>query len=74
MAPSRDVSDSAVLFVVESPKLTRPLPVTAVVTLTFVQVPAVAGPEAPRLAPNGGALAFVMVLSPQVLSDTEEAV
>jgi hypothetical protein len=59
-----------VLPVVDSPKLTNPLPVTAEVTLTLVHVPAAAAPELPSFAPNGGALESVMVVSPHVLSPT----
>jgi hypothetical protein len=74
LVPSRDESARAVPFVVESPKLTRPLPVTPAVTFTLVSVPEVAGPDAPRLAPKGGAFESVIVVSPQVLSETEKAV
>src|ERR1035437_9135131 len=52
-APSRDDSERAVLLVVESPKLTRPLPVTADVTLTLVQVPVATAPELPSWVPDG---------------------
>ena len=70
--PSRDESETAVLFVVDSPRLNVPLPVIAPVTLTLVQVPAVILPEQPTLiVPNGGELALVMVVSPQVLSAIE---
>ena len=55
--PSRDVSETAVLLVVESPKLTRPLPVIAEVTSTLVHVPAAILLELPSLVgPNGGEL------------------
>ena len=54
---SRDESARAVLLVVESPKLTSPLPVTAEVTSTLVQVLAATFPELPSLAPKGGAFA-----------------
>ena len=71
-APSRDDSETAVLFVVDSPKLYVPLPVIAEVTLTLVHAPAVTLPELPSLVgPNGGELALVMVASAQVLSATE---
>ena len=72
LAPSRDESETAVLFVVESPKLNVPLPVIADVTPTLVQVPAAILPELPSLlVPNGGELALVMLVSPQVPSATE---
>ena len=70
--PSRDESETAVLFVVDSPKLYVPLPVIAEVTSTLVQAPAVTLPELPSLVvPNGGELALVIVASAQVLSATE---
>jgi hypothetical protein len=69
--PSRDESDRAVLFVVDRPKLIRPLPVTAEVTSTLVQAFAVTLPELPSCPPNGGALESVIVVSPHVLSATE---
>jgi hypothetical protein len=47
LAPSREESDTAVLLVVEMPKLIRPFPVTAGVTLTLVHDPAVMAPELP---------------------------
>src|SRR5450759_1063351 len=64
----------AVEFVVERPKLICPPPVTTDVTVTLVQMPVLTGPELPRLAPNGGALASTIVVSPQVLSATEKTV
>jgi hypothetical protein len=70
--PSRDESEMAVLFAVESPKLIVPLPATAEVTSTLVQVPAAILPELPsRVGPKGGEFALAIVLSPQVLSATE---
>jgi hypothetical protein len=69
-APSRDDKDRAVPFVVDSPKLTRPLAVTADVTVTLVQVPEATAPELPSLGPNGGAFEFVIAVSTQVLSAT----
>ena len=71
-APSRDDSETAVLFVVDSPKLYVPLPVIAEVTFTLVHVPAVTLPELPSLVvPTGGELALVTAASVQVLSATE---
>jgi hypothetical protein len=70
--PSRDESETAVLLVVDSPRLNVPLPVIAEVTLALVQAPAVILPELPSfVVPSGGELALVMVASPQVLSATE---
>jgi hypothetical protein len=70
--PSRDESETAVLFVVEIPKLYVPLPDIAAVTSTLVHVPAVILPELLKLVgPKGGALSLVMVVSPQVLFATE---
>jgi hypothetical protein len=74
LAPSLADRASAVEFVVESPKLTCPPAVTTDVTVTLVQTPVLTGPELPRLAPNGGALASTIVVSPQVLSATEKTV
>ena len=60
------------LFAVKSPKLMIPLPATAEVTSTLVQVPAAILPELPSLvAPKGGEFALAIVVSPQVLSATE---
>lgn len=58
------------LLVVDKPKLIRPLPVTADVTVTLVQLPDVTAPELPSLAPNGGAFESLIVVSPQVVSAT----
>jgi hypothetical protein len=70
--PSREESETAVLFAVKSPKLMIPLPATAEVTSTLVQVPAAILPELPSLvAPKGGEFALAIVVSPQVLSATE---
>jgi hypothetical protein len=70
--PSRDESETAVLLVVDSPRLNVPLPVIAEVTFALVQAPAVILPELPSfVVPSGGELALVMVASPQVLSATE---
>ena len=71
LALSRDESDTAVALVVDRPKQYVPLPVIAAVTSTLVQVPAVILPELPSLVPNGGALADVIVVSPQEQSATE---
>ena len=71
-APSRDESETAVAAAVDRPKLYVALPVTAEVTSTLVQLPAVILPELPSLvAPKGGALAAVIVVSPQVELVTE---
>ena len=70
--PSRDENETAVLLAVERPRLIMPLPVTAEVTSTLVQVPAEILPELPSLvAPKGGEFALARVASPQVLSATE---
>ena len=60
LAPSREESDSAVLLVVDRPKLTRPLHETADVTSTLVHVPVVTLPELPSLPPKGGAFEAVL--------------
>ncbi len=70
--PVLDESDNAVEFVVESPKLKVPFPVIALVTSTLYHVPDVTGPELPSFAPNGGAFEYVIVVSPQVVSATEQ--
>ena len=72
-APSREDRARAVLLVVDVPKLIKPLPVTADVTLTLVHEPAATAPELPSFAPNGGAFESVIVVSPQVVSATLNA-
>lgn len=57
----------AVVFVVYSPRLIVPLPVTSEVTSTVVQVPALKEPEEPTELPIEGELLYVMPVSVQVL-------
>lgn len=54
-APSLEERARAVPLVVDNPKLTSPLPVTAEVTLTLVQAPAAAGA---KLGSSGACLAL----------------
>ena len=72
LAPdSRLARVNAVGLDVMSARLTGPLPVTSGVTSTVTHVPATSGPEEPTaVAENDGALAKVIVVSPQVLSET----
>lgn len=71
LAPdSRLASASAVELLVASAKLKVPLPVMYAVTLIEFHVFATAAPDEPSVAPSAGALLNVMVVSPQVLSDT----
>jgi hypothetical protein len=60
----------AVALVLVMAKLNSPSPVISVVTSTCTQVPLATGPDEPAVAPKAGALEYVMVLSPQVLSAT----
>jgi len=61
----------AVAPVVDRPMLYVPLPVMRGVTSTVVHVAALAAPDEPVFAaPNAGALANVMDVSPQLVSAT----
>jgi hypothetical protein len=60
-----------VLLVVDMPKLIKPPVATAEVTLTLDHDDAISAPELPTLTPKAGALAFVIVVSPHVVSATE---
>ena len=66
LAPSRLERLVAVLLVVSIAKLYWPVPVTAAVKSTCVQLLAVIAPELPRSPLNGGALLKLMVVSSHV--------